>query len=459
MKKILAVVLIIIIVIALLPIVGNKLVKNELNDRVELLLSQGIEVSQSTVDSTYFNTKQHYEFLVKDTEKFMNYLSQFADAQLPPYVNALLDGILIGVDVQYSNFPISSGVFIDIYPLSLSETTMKNIQEDDINFYTYVKNLLQNRGVLYHINYNIVEDSFDGYIKNIKEEYVLKDGSKVTLELLNASYEGSGTLMAPDRLSTRIETVRFNVVKGSEEFSLLLKEFSNSSTFESQSTYNWGAKLENMEFYIKGSMSKDATVKLKDLHLNASSNTQGDKAEYNVKTSFHNLDIFTKVSKLQASDFNYDIFLNNVDKPSMEELRVLLSELKISRTKELDEKIQESIVNIISKGLTLSIADFSLDEISLDDSKMIKGFSLKSKLDITEDADLAQKLKNSPLMIVQNIELEAKVKFSKALSAVINKELPISTMANSYAEEEDEDFVFNIKFKQGQLTVNDKLLQ
>jgi len=459
MKKIIAFLVLVVIVIALLPIVGNKLVEGELSNRVEVLVSYGVEVSQSSTESSYLNTKKHYEFVVEDTEKFMQYLSQFADAQLPPYIDAMVDGIRIGVDVEYSNFPISDGIFLDIYPLTLSKNMMQNLKKEDINFYTYIENLLQNRGVLYHLNYNVVNSGFKGYIKDIKEEYVLKEKTKITLELLDASFEGNGVLVAPDRLSSRVGTIKFTVTNENEKFNVELKEFTSSSTFESQSTYASGAKLQSMEFVITGTGTKDAKLKLDELHVNASANTQGETAEYNLKTSFKALDIVAKTSTFQAADFNYDISLSGVDKKSVEELRVLFSQAKVSLSPDLEEKIQKSVVNIISKGLTFFIADFSLAQVGLDNVPMVKGFNLKSKLDIKADADLAQKLQNAPLLLVQNIDLDATFKFSKALFALLNKKAPLSSIANNYAKEEGEDFVFDIKFVQGELTVNDKVLQ
>lgn len=459
MKKILALLLIVLVVIALLPIIGNKLAKEELDNRVEVLLSNGVEVSNSTTDSSYLSTQKHYEFLVKDTEKFLHYLSQFSEAQLPPYVNAMVGGVVIGVDVGYSNFPISDGVRVDIYPLSLSQRVMQDIKKEDLNFYSYIENLLQNRGVLYHINYNILNKDFDGYIKDINEEYVLEDNTKVTLELLNATYEGNGPLMAPERLSSNIGTIKFTATKEHEELHVVLKEFSSSSSFESESTYATGAKLDNIELMIKENGANDAVVKANGLHINISSNTQGEKAEYNIKSSFEALDITAKTSTLQASDFNYDISITDIDKVSLEELRVLLSEAKGSLSPELEEKIQESAVKMISKGLTLTIADLSLAQIGIDTAEIIKGFSLKAKLDLKEDADLAQKLQNSPVILVQNIDLDAQFKFSKALFALINKQAPMSVLANGYAKEEGEKLVFDMEFNKGQLTINGQMLQ
>ncbi|OIP53245.1 MAG: hypothetical protein AUK54_09470 [Helicobacteraceae bacterium CG2_30_36_10] len=459
MKKILAFLAIVVVAIALLPMLGNKLAQNELDNRIEVLVSYGVEVSNSTIQESYLNTKKHYEFLVKDTEKFMKYLSQFSDAQLPPYVHAMVDGILVGVDVTYSNFPINDGVYVDIYPLSLSKKMMQDLEKNDLNFYRYIKNLLQNKGVLYHINYNVVNNSFNGYIKDIKEAYVLEDNSKVRVELLNASYEGNGILMAPQRLATKIDSIKLSVINANEEVNVVLKEFSSSSNFESQSTYASGAKLKEIEFSVKGTGTEDAVIKTNDLHINISSNTQADKAEYNMKTSFKELNIIAKASALQATDFNCDIFLTNVDKQSMQNLRVLLSEAKGSVSPELEEKIQKSVVNIISKGLTLTIADLSLAEIALQNAQKVKGFSLKAKLDLKEDADVAQKIQNAPLMLIQNINLDAKFKFSKALFALINEQAPVSVFANAYAKEEGKELVFDINFTQGELRVNGKALQ
>lgn len=449
----------IIITVSLLPIMGNKLADKTLNERIEILRANGVELSNSTTDASYFTTKKHYEFLVKDANKLVQYLNQYSDNQLPPYVNALIDGVLIGTDLEYSNFPISDALSVDIYPLSLSTGMMQDLKSEDIKFYRYVKNLLESKGVLYHINYNINNLDFHGYIKDIQEEYVLKDSSKVTLALSNVLYQGNGELIAPKSLSSLIGAIDFNVKKGDEEFTIHMKNFTSSSAFESESTYMSGGKIEQFNFAIKGRAENNLRIEVNDIHLNISSNTQGEKAEFYAKTSLKDLLVETEGSSLKGSDFNYDVSLSEIDKVSLEKLRVLISRSKANASTQSEEEIRNSSIDLLSKGLRLSIADVSLSEIQINQQKQIEGFSFKVKLDVKEDADLQKKLDISPEIVIKNVDMNASLSFSKELFKIINQEIPMVVFANAYAKEVGENIIFDIQLNRGELSVNNQMLR
>jgi len=459
MKKLLLFLAMIIITVSLLPIMGNKLADKTLNERIEILRANGVELSNSTTDASYFTTKKHYEFLVKDANKLVQYLNQYSDNQLPPYVNALIDGVLIGTDLEYSNFPISDALSVDIYPLSLSTGMMQDLKSEDIKFYRYVKNLLESKGVLYHINYNINNLDFHGYIKDIKEEYVLKDSSKVTLALSNVLYQGNGELIAPKSLSSLIGAIDFNVKKGDEEFTIHMKNFTSSSAFESESTYMSGGKIEQFNFAIKGRAENNLRIEVNDIHLNISSNTQGEKAEFYAKTSLKDLLVETEGSSLKGSDFNYDVSLSEIDKVSLEKLRVLISRSKANASTQPEEEIRNSSIDLLSKGLRLSIADVSLSEIQINQQKQIEGFSFKVKLDVKEDADLQKKLDISPEIVIKNVDMNASLSFSKELFKIINQEIPMVVFANAYAKEVGENIIFDIQLNRGELSVNNQMLR
>ncbi|MCD6190515.1 MAG: hypothetical protein J7K14_03115 [Sulfurimonas sp.] len=120
LKKFIIFIVVAVILAAALPIIGNKLVQNRLEDRLTTLSSYGLEVSKAETESSYLSTKKHFEFLLRDADKFVEYLNKYSDQQIPPYVNAAFEGVLIGADVEYSNIPMSKAVSVDIYPLSLS---------------------------------------------------------------------------------------------------------------------------------------------------------------------------------------------------------------------------------------------------------------------------------------------------------------------------------------------------
>ncbi len=459
MKKFIIFLVLAVLLAAALPIIGNKLVENSLDDRLTTLSSYGLEVSRAQTESSYLNTKKHFEFLLRDADKFVEYLNKYSDQQIPPYVNAAFEGVLIGADVEYSNIPLSKAVSVDIYPLALSKNMMSSIKEDDLNFHNYLEKFLHSKGVLYHINYNIVSEDFDGYIKDIKESYTLKDGTKLSLNLLNATYSGNGELIAPNQIISNIETINLKVDNAQTKLTFTLDGFSGSSSFESKSTYISGGDLKSLKLMVDAT-GENLLFEATDIKVNFSSNTQGNKAELNAKSSLKTMSIKSDKVDVVMKDFAYDIAMNGLDKDSLEELRVIVSRVKVaSSSNTLQKEIQDSVVKLLSHGLELDIAKFSLENITLNKSENLKGFDVKAKFKMKEDRDLATKISLSPLLVSQNVDMSINIKLSKAIYAKLTNGLPVTSMANSYAREDGNSVVFDMTFINGEFRVNGKALR
>ncbi len=458
MKKIVIFLLVVILVATALPVIGNKLVENSLDDRLATLSSYGLELSKAETESSYLSTKKHFEFLLRDADKFVAYLNQYSDQQIPPYVNAMFDGVVVGADVEYCNFPLSKDLTLDIYPLTLSKSMMESIKSEDLNFYNYLEKFLHSKGVLYHINYNIISEDFDGYIKDIKESYTLKDSTLIALDLLNATYEGNGELIAPERLKSQIDKINLSVDNVNTKLNFTLDDFSSQSVFESQSTYITSGNLKGVQLSVD-TMSEDLIFKANDIKVNFSSNTQGDKAQMSASSSLSDLSIKSDKIDIFMKEFMYDAAVHEMDKDSLEELRVITSKAKVSSSSVLQEDIQNAAVKLLSHGLKVDIARFSLDNVTLNQTEDLKGFDLKAKLEMKEDKDLVQKVKLSPLLVANNLDMTINIKLSKQLYAKLNKGLPMSSMATAYAKESGNDVLFDITFLNGEFKVNGKALR
>lgn len=456
MRKFLLVLVLIIGAIALLPILGNSIADGILKERIELLTSNGLELKNDKSDSTYLSTKKHYEFLLSDAPKFIKYINHYSEAQIAPYTDALVSGATVGVDIEYSNFPFSSKVAIDIYPLSLPTKMMNELRTEDMNFYIYIDKLFKNRGILYHINYYISDGFFNGYIKNIDEEYMFDNGTKMILKLQDATYYGEGSLIAPKNLQTSISEIIVNINESGENIVFEMHDLTSASTFESQSTYAAGAAMKSMLITASNKKSEKLEANFDNFKVNISSNTQGKKAEFYTKSSLEELKINSSNLNITASGFNYDISLEDIDKDSYEEFMKFTSQAKSNNSAEFETRLQETMIKLLSKGLSLSVADLSLEKIVLKDKKIIDGFSVMARIVLNEDADLAKKLKTSSKSLVNNINLSSTIKFSKELYLLMNKEAPVTGMANPLAKEDGNNLIFEIKLNNSKLTINDK---
>ncbi len=458
MKKILIFLTLIVLTIAILPIIGNSVVEETLNTKLQTLQEHGIDIAKVDTDSTYLLTKTHYEFLLRDADKFLEYLSKYSDKQLPPYTDAMLEGIIIGGDLQYRNFPFSKAVCIDIYPLSLSTGMIDEIKKEDLDFYKYIDSFLQGKGILYHINYNVISKDFDGFLKDINESYTLKDSSEVSLELTDALYHGNGDLIAPTQLISSVEKIVLKIANDELDVDFNLNGFSSSSNFESQSTYLTSSQLDNLEFSIS-TIDDNLTLRSSKLNFNLSSNTQGPKAQMFAKSSFKDLTLKSKELNLKFSEFNYDISLDDIDKDSLEEFRVLLSKVRNGTQNDaFEEKIRNSLYKVLSYGARLDIADFSFKKIVLNEKENLEGLTLISSLVLHEDKNFAKKMTYFPIAIVQSIDTNIKLKISKKIFAKMLELNQMVSILQEYAKDEGSSVVFEIIFKNGEFRINGKAL-
>ncbi|MDD3059729.1 MAG: hypothetical protein PHW94_02160, partial [Sulfurimonas sp.] len=213
MKKLLVLLFVFVLVAAALPIIGNKLISSALDEKIELLHDNGIDVQNTRVDSSYLQTKRHYEFLLQDSEKFFVYLNQSSHGEIPSYVQDVIDGVLLGADVSYSNVPFINNIVVDIYPIKLSSKTMDTLKESDQNFYDFVSAFLAKKGILYNLQYDMISEDFSGYVKDINESYIENDGTNLKFSLFGMSYEGSGNLIAPNILSSQMQNISIEALK------------------------------------------------------------------------------------------------------------------------------------------------------------------------------------------------------------------------------------------------------
>jgi len=458
MKKTLIALGVIILVAAALPIIGNSVMQSSIETRVSELKTYGLESQNVESHSGYLSTKKHFEFLLKDADAFVEYLNQYADQQIPPYVNAMLEGVLVGVDLEYSNIPFSKSIELDIYPISMSQNMAEGIKREDRKFYEYLENFLHSKGVLYHINYNIMSEDFDGFVKNIDEKHTLKDMTQLELLLKDTVFEGNGELMAPNRMTTSIKEIELKVKKAGENILFDLEDLHTATSYESKSTYLSSAELKDFNFVVNGT-SDDVKFELKNIKINASSNTLDEFAELDTRASIEALNLDSQELNLDMSNFNMDMAVDSLDKVSFEETLELISKMKNLNDAAIEERLQESLGKLLSKGFVFSIADFSVEDILLEESEELKGFKIHNKTTLKPDADFMQKLQVSPLLLVSNVDIETKIRVSRQIYAKLTKERPLPQGFSEYVKEDGDDYIFDIVYKNASFSVNGKVLR
>ena len=458
MKKLFFIVSIFIVIGLALPLVGNKVINEEIQNRLDVLTSYGVKVEDTKVDSSYLVTSRHYEFKVVDSDKFITYISQFSEAQLPPYTKSLLDGIRVGTDLKYSNFPFKDAMSIDIYPLSLSTPISKEIAKQDKDFLSFLTKIFKTKGFLYHLNYAVIDTHFDGYIKDFDESFRFKDGVEIKMAFNGSTFSGLGPILAPTSNKMKISNIVISSKDKLKQTTLSISDITLNSNFSSASTYSYdfyigGFNLKNDGIYSKGIFD------LSNFKLFVSSDTTTADAHISSKISFENLDVKSKTEFVNLQNFNYDISLDKLKKDSYKEIRTLLMKSKLSKTKKLDVKLEKALVDIIANGLEFKISDFSVKKISYLTFKNIDGFSVKTDFSIKKDLDFINKYKKNKDYILKNIDIKTTLKLSKDMFNALTKVAPMSVMAKGFAKEDGTNLVFDFSFVKGELLLNGKKLR
>lgn len=457
MKKVLGVLLVVAIILLLLPLAGNKIAQEEIQKKIEVLTSYGVKVEKSDTQSSYFKTKNHYELSVQDTQKFLAYLNKYANDQIPPYVDAAFEGVLMGIDLEYCNFPLSDTLGVDIYPLTMPKELADEIKKSDPNFSVYLEKLLQTKGVFYHLDYAVASGEFSGFIKDIDEKIKLQNGADIEVVLKNATYEGKGPFMAPTRLSTNMETLTFDGHDDKTKFRFELLGMRSDATFESDTTYESRLDAKRVYFNLHEDAKEHFMFDFKGVGFQFASDARGAKAHATAKTGADEFSFTGDRLLLQAQKFNYALRFSEIDKDSYEKLSQTVKQMQRVNSYVDEDVILEAFLELLAKGIVIELDDLSIGSLSIENQKL-QGASLQAKVTLKPDPDFAHNLNAAPLNFLNDLAAEATLRVSKELFGYLNKQAPMSAMALGYAVEEGNDYVYRVKFENNDLSINGKSL-
>jgi len=458
MKKIFALLAVVVSIFILLPLLGNQFMQEQIDERVKDLESKGLYVADEQSVSSYFTTSKHYSFVLKDAEAFVSLLNQYADRQIPPYVNAALEGAMMGVDLSYGNFPFTKALSVEIYPISLSQTMQEGLKRESLSLYEQIEKALAKKALLYHIDYELGSQNFSGYIRDISERFTLEASSEVSLALSGASFEGHGRLLAPDALRNSIDKLSFVMQNDAQQLKLDIEKFKSSNNYDSKNTYVSSAECQKVALITSG-LDKNIHILAQSLQANASSNTQGEYAQLSSKTSLKTLAINLQETDLKIEEFNLDIGVDKLDKLSFLEASKLLSKLSKMDDVVAMQAFEKSLHSLFSKGFEINIADFSLSDVLLRKSEHLGGMKLKSHITLKEDPDFKQKLQISPLLLTQNVDIHTKLRISELMFFKLNASKPLPAQMQEYIKQDGSDYVFDMDYFAGAVTINDKAVR
>lgn len=457
MKKFI-IVCVLLVSVALIPFIGNSYVTSEINNQVAKLKTFGLDVHNEKTQSSYMSTSKHFEFVLQDSEKFIDYLNQYTDKQLPTYTTAALDGMIIAADVSYSNIPFTKDIEVEIYPVSLSAKIKESLQQNDAVFAKHLESFLASKGLLYHINYNLISKDFHGYVKNIMEYFTLKTKAKLLFVLNNLTFQGNGELIAPTKLQSGAKIIKMQIEDTKEKVVFNLENVKSSSNFESPLTYISTLSAAKLVLDVQ-TVQNPLSLNTGKLQLNISSNDQGSDAEMHTKLSLQNFSLKTQEQALLFHDFASNIAINKLDKKAMDDIRIITNKMQNDKSPLLIGEMQKAVIALLSHGMKINIAQFQADNIVRNDTQKLGDFKLTMDTTIKADKDLAHKMQTSPMLMLQNIDSLWHITLDETFYKALGQNPNIAAQLKKYAKHNGDDVVFDIAFKDAKLSVNGQPLK
>ncbi|MGB6020106.1 MAG: hypothetical protein WBF77_11000 [Sulfurimonadaceae bacterium] len=452
-KKIIIIGAVIIAIFAALPFVGNMGVKTIIDERMTMLDENGIKVESSDNGSSYLETKSHYEFTLEDPVAFQNYLATLSKAQVPAYLHAMLDDVVMAADVSYSNLVVNSDVSLDLYPVAFTKEAGDRMKTEDATLYEQMIKMLENREFMYHMDYDVSASTFKGYIKDINKEISFQDGKKATIVFEAATFNGKGTLVEPESVDLQIKNadVDFSLPEDAK-MKLSMTDLQSSSSFSAKNSFDLNYKAKTLHFFFKDQLTQ-LQIDASDMKTVSDSKVVNAQLETKVNASMKHFKMQDQNGSLELEDFAFVMDADNIDEKSYEAFQKASEQAGAS-----SQHSMLAALGVVSKGFNLHIEKLSVKKIAIKESGMMDGFDHKINITVKEDDTLVQKMQMRPMALMQNINIDAKLKFASAFYSYMKTQSGKLSLADTFVKQEGDNAVFDILLQDGKITVNGQSL-
>lgn len=447
-KKVWIIGALIVAAVLALPMVGNMSVAKMTSERIAMLEKNGIAVTSSDNGSSYMRTKSHYEFKLQDAAAFKAYLDTLSKAQVPAYMSSMLDDVVMGADVEYSNVLFNSDISLDLYPVAFTDAASKRMQREDAMLYEQMMQMLKDRAFLYHMDYDVAGSSFSGYIKDIDKEINFQDGKKAKILFTSAIFDGKGTLVEPTSVDLHVKkaAVDFRLPEDASMV-LNLSDLESKSRFSAKNSFDLDYKAKHLYFKFKDRLSS-MEITAENMTSASSSVTVDGKLNTKVSAEVERLEMRDTNSSFKLKQLAFAMDANGIDEAAYEAFQKASEQAGNN-----SQYTMLAAAGVVAKGFTLKVDTLSVEQLSIRDSAMMDGFNHKIKIEVKKDDKLIQKIQISPLALMQNINIDADLRFKEKFYEYLKAQGNLA-MADRFAKKDRGDVRFEILLVDGKITVN-----
>lgn len=425
-KVIIGLVGVVLIVGAFFLFSSKKIIEVKVDEQIAMLQAHGFEVNEKVQDT---NTDvKHFVVSLVDTDKFVQHFPEYKKA-LEGAKKDILKKFKFGVDVTSSAATVSA----DIYPVSFPKETFSQ-EERDI-----FQKLIDKKALFLKMNYNGVTKKIDGTLRDIDEK--IKDiGIKVTGLNFND--------ISGDKIDIKYNIKNLNLSSfAKDKFVVDVKDISSNMSYAgvNNQILNGFVKFDKMFFE-----SNNIIVNVIDTNIEIITDVKNNLFDSGIKTTIKLIDADIAKKKVELDDFIFDYGISNINLEAFNKLVKLLDE---NGTNFDSPEVTTNVEKILSNGVEIYLNKFGVDNIKYD-QESLKGFSVKSKINILKDSNFLKNIQVSPMLAISAIEMKSKIEVSDELFSIIIKDPKAMMLMMFKPKDENGHKVYDIDLKDGALNIN-----
>lgn len=406
--------------------------QKQINNELTILEQNGFGIHSREIQET----EEYFVLSFDEPAKIAGYFTS-QGSQVTSEDIQTLKGLKIGVDVKYLQDSYSA-LSLDIYPVGIPDSILGEIEEEDKAALERIKKMMEDKTLLVHIDFNKLLSGFKGYIKDINETF--EEEEKITFISQDFKFEGE---IENEKVKMASQTLKLFSVEANKGFVMKLSNLASHytltgpSSYASKSGYSIG-KIELRE-------GSELSMLMENMHLNAVSSVEDDLLKSAVTTRTERIELTEAQKEYIMNDILFDFNIDNLDIVSFKALQGV----DINDEKAINALSQK----ILSKGITVSIPNFSIKNLA-ENGKSMDGFTLSSSLAIDRSFNI-NSASQDPLAVLNALGSTTKVSVSNELFTRIAQE-PSAMMVLMLlppAEKEGKK-IYEIELIKGKLTVN-----
>ena len=406
--------------------------KKQVNNELTTLQQNGFGVKDREIKEN----AEHFIISFDDPTKITSYLSS-RGAQVNQEDILLFKGLKIGVDAQYLNDSYSA-LSLDIYPVGLPQSILQSTSEEDKAAAERIKKMMAAKALLVHLDFNKLLSGFKGHIKDINETF--ETDEKVTFATQGFTFKGT---IENEKVKRVEQTLKLLSLDAGKELNMKLSNLTSNYTLTGSSPYDSksGYSVEKLE--IQG--EPEFSMLMTNVNINAVSSVNNNLVKSAITTKTDEIEITEEQRKYKMNDILFDFKIDKLDIVAFEELQ----DVDIDDEKAINALSQK----ILSKGITVSIPNFSVKKIEQNGTTM-NGFTLSSSLAIDKSFDI-NAASQDPLAALNALNSKTNISVSTELFALIAQE-PRAMMVLMLLPpvEKEGKKIYEIEFIKGKITVN-----